>query len=122
VHAGEQPRRRESRAIRAIASANLFLIALYVVPITNRLVDHGFRALEDIGLAAPVGWGLQLWVVGSTLFATGLFAWAFLKSRRAPTTETTLGAIVLDGLFLVTWWVALLAICSYAFMLGRSGF
>jgi hypothetical protein len=117
-----QPKPQHSRAIRVVASVNFFLVGLYVVPITNHLVDGALRALETVNLASVVGWSLQLWVVGSTLFATGIFVRDALKKSTSPTVEGTRKPWVSDGKLLLSWWMTLLAICFYAFMLGRSGF
>ena len=107
-------------AIRAICLANCLLVILFFA-LQNFARQHEalFRAI----LTDAVVLAIQLWVLASTLFATVAFGRDLLKrSRAAAPAEPTPTAVALDGLFLLTWWMALLAVCLWAFMLGRSGF
>lgn len=108
-----------SRAIlRSILYTNFFLFALFVIPTTHRWVDRWFLALRSINLEDVVGRSLQVWTVASTIIATVLFGMVLWKNRRAA---LPMRSIRLDGILLLTWWIALLGVCAYAFMLGMGG-
>jgi hypothetical protein len=103
--------------VRAILYANFFLFALFVIPTTHHWVDRGFLALKSVNLEEVVGRSMQAWIVVSTIAATVLFGLAFWRNRRAQLSVTS---IRLDGILLLTWWIALLGVCAYGFMLGMG--
>jgi hypothetical protein len=65
-----------------------------------------------------VGRSIQVWILGSTIIATGLFGLVLWKNRR---TELPIRSIRSNAILLLTWWIALLGVCAYAFMLGMGG-
>jgi predicted DNA-binding ArsR family transcriptional regulator len=98
----------------------------------NFLLFAAFFSLQNVAkenealfrtmLTDTVVLSIQLWVVGSTLLATGLFVRGIFKKSTSTTVAGTRKQLVSDGQLLFSWWMTLLAICFYAFMLGRSGF
>jgi hypothetical protein len=108
-----------SRAIvRALLCANFLLFALFVIPTTHHWVDRGFLALRSVNMEDAVGRSIQVWILGSTIIATGLFGLVLWKNRRA---ELPISSIRSDGILLLAWWIALLGVCAYGFMLGMGG-
>ena len=108
-----------SRAIvRAILSANFFLFVLFMIPTTHHWVDRGFLALRSVHLEDAVGRSIQVWILGSTIIATGLFGVVLWKNRGA---ELPISSIRSDGILLLAWWIVLLGVCAYGFMLGMGG-
>jgi predicted membrane protein len=61
---------------------------------------------------------MQVWIVASTILATVLFGLVVWKNRRAA---SPIRSIRLDGILLLTWWIALLGVCAYGSMLGMGG-
>src|SRR5882762_5957565 len=117
-----QVTQRSRKAIRMVVFVNFFIALLFVVPITHRWVDGAFRALKKVGLEDPVGYSLQLWIVGSTLFATTLFIWNMIKKHARGASPGGLPeSLAPDGVLLLGWWLTLVAICAYAFTLGMAG-
>ena len=112
---------REHRVIRMIVVANFSLVGLCLVldRVGGTMVDSGLR---NIGLDNAVAWSLELWILGSTLLATGLFARATLRKSSVTTLEAGRKRGTSDGKLLLSWWLTLLALCAYGFMLGRQGF
>ena len=109
---------RAHKAIRGIALTNFGLVAICILPATRNLMEQIFRALSPYPL---LPWLFDLWIVGSTLFASALFAWELRKrgSGGIPAGHAS-RMIAVDGLILVAWWATLLVICAYAFMLGMG--
>ncbi len=107
------------KAIRAIVLTNFILVAICVVPATRNIMEQVFRALEPYPF---LPWFFDFWIVASTLVATGLFLRGTLKKSTSTASAGTRKPLVSDGQLLFSWWMTLLAICFYAFMLGRSGF
>ncbi len=116
---GTQTPTEGQRVIRVIVFVNFLMFAAFL-GLQNVAKEHEmlFRAM----LTDTVVLSIQLWVVGSTLLATGLFVRAILKKSTSTTVAGTRKPLVSDGQLLLSWWMTLLAICFYAFMLGRSGF
>jgi hypothetical protein len=108
--------------IRVIVLTNFLLLAAVIWPLNSRDEAKVLAALRATGIGDLIIGALQLWVAGSTLFATGLFLRRTLRKSDSPTVEGTRKPWVSDGKLLLSWWMTLLAICFYAFMLGRSGF
>jgi len=109
------------RSIRVIVIVNL-LIVLEVM-LEDRLTGGAsYRALKRAGLADVVGLATQVWVVGSTLLASGLFISDLLRKPTATTEpHCRRRGLAVNGAFLAAWWVILAAICAYAFALGHAG-
>ena len=108
-----------SRAfVRAILYANLFLFALFVIPITHHWVDRGFLALRSINMEDVVGRSLQVWIVASTIIATALFTFVVWKSRRAT---VPIRVLRFEGILLLIWWIIVLGACAYGLVLGMGG-
>jgi len=106
-------------AVRVIVVVNFILLALCVVPGTRSVMELIFRTLERY---PPLPWFFDVWMVGSTIIATGLLAWRFVRGRKAgPVSLTQSEGMTLDSVLLLAWWLTLLGICMYAFMLGTGG-
>jgi hypothetical protein len=106
--------------IRAVLCANLFLFVLFVIPVTHHWVDQGFRALRAISndVENVAGRSLQVWLVTSTVIATGLFGVVAWKNRRGG---RPVRSLKFEGILLVTWWIIVVGACAYGFMLGMGG-
>jgi hypothetical protein len=100
---------------------NFFFFALFVIPPTHRWIDRGFLVLRAIHLEEPVGWSLQVWLVGSTLVATVLLGIMFWRKRRAVAAGLPSEPIRLEGMLVGGWWLIVIGVCAYAFMLGMGG-
>jgi hypothetical protein len=74
--------------------------------------------VQTIQLEDFVGHSMQVWIVASTIIATALFGLMLCNNRRAV---LPIRSIRLDGILLLTWWIALLGVCAYGFMLGMGG-
>jgi hypothetical protein len=74
--------------------------------------------VQTIQLEDFVGHSMQVWIVASTIIATALFGLMLWNNRRAV---LPIRSIRLDGILLLTWWIALLGVCAYGFMLGMGG-
>jgi hypothetical protein len=85
---------------------------LFVVPVTHRLVDDGFRALRRFNAEEVAGRTLQVWLVGSTVLSTILFG-RLVWRKASPLTH--------EAVLLVAWWFLALATAAYSFMLGLGG-
>jgi hypothetical protein len=109
---------RNRRPVRTIVLINFSLIVIYFIPGTHRAVD---RMLTVIDSDDFVAWCLDLWVVGSTLIATGIFVRNSLKNSATAAVDSR-RPVIRDGMLLFSWWATLLAICLYAFTLGLRGF
>ena len=112
---------RAHRAIRLIVLANFLLVGLFLIldRVGGSIVDS---ALRTAGLDNAVAWSVQVWIAGSTLFTTGLFAWALHKKRGGGSPSGRASrSLTLDGALLVAWWLTLTALCAYGFMLGMAG-
>jgi hypothetical protein len=70
------------KTVRSIAVFNFLVFALFVIPPAHRWVDRGFLALRSIHLEEPIGYSLEIWLVGSTLAATALLARMIWQARR----------------------------------------
>jgi hypothetical protein len=112
------PPLRSRAFLRAILYANFFLFALFVIPATHHWVDRGFLMLRSVNLEDAVGRSMQVWIVGSTLIATVLFAMILWKNRQSA---LPIGTSRREGILLLTWWVVLLGACAYGFMIGMGG-
>lgn len=112
---------RSRKAIRVMMLLNFVFFVLFVIPVTHRLMDKGFVVLRAIHLEDPVGWSLQVWLIGSTVVATALFAWMLWKKRRAVSSGISTSPIMFEGVLLLVWWVVLVGACGYGFMLGMGG-
>lgn len=77
-------------------------------------------ALRRAGIENFMGRLVQLWLVGSTVFASVLFA--VLKwRRRTASLGTPLPQLHVEGALLAMWWFVLMGILAYGFMLGMGG-
>jgi hypothetical protein len=104
--------------IRAILYANFLLFALFVIPLTHHWVDRGFLALRSIDIEDFAGRVLQVWLVGSTIIASGLFGLIVWQNRRATLTARPLK---FEGILLLTWWIIVIGACVFGFVLGMGG-
>ncbi|MFB3922569.1 MAG: hypothetical protein ACE145_12660 [Terriglobia bacterium] len=101
--------------VRVIVLGNFLLLGLFLAldNVGGRQVD---AALRRIGLDKAVAWCIQLWMAGSTVFATGLFAHQLRnKDRRLP------GSLAVDGTLLLAWCLVIVALFVYGFTLGMAG-
>jgi hypothetical protein len=106
-------------AIRIVLLINFLLLVAWFGPLNNQKV---YQALRDWGVLDAEVLAEQIWIVFSTLFATGFFFWRLVGRQKTSPTATTVGhSPVVDGVLLFAWWIALLGICAYAFMLGMAG-
>jgi hypothetical protein len=92
-----------------------------VVPAAHRLIDRGFLALRTYHLEDPVGWLLQVWLIGSTLLVTALLLRMLWQKRRATSSKVPTIPLRLEGMLVAVWWLVLLGACAYGFMLGMGG-
>jgi len=107
------------RMIRIVISIN-FLFVLGALGLWDQAKKHeaAFRA----ALSGPVVSGIQLWIVGSTIFATVLLLLEIKRQyghTRLPNQGST--QIAIDAALVLAWYVTLLAVIAYAFMLGTGG-
>ena len=77
-------------------------------------------ALRKAGVANLITLSLQVWVVGSTILATVLFARSLVKKSDAGSAKLS-SPMTLDWVLLLTWWALLVLLCLYAFMAGMGG-
>lgn len=70
------------KAIRLITLSNFVIFVLFVVPPAHHCIDRAFVGLRAVHLEDPVGWSLQIWLVGSTLVATALLGRMLWQKRR----------------------------------------
>lgn len=109
--------RRGPLLIRIILIVNFLILLAMVGPGRSRELD---LALRRAGIEDLIGRSMQVWIVGSTIFTTALFARIQWKRKRAP-----LGApaakVRVEGSLLLLWWLALIALMAYGFMLGMGG-
>ena len=108
----KQASRKRTTWVTAVVLINVAFLAVLFLP-WNR---SWYVALRRRGLAGSVILAFQLWVVGSTLFATACFVW-----RRAKETRFSYNANPFDGMFLAAWWIALVLLCLYAGAMGAGG-
>jgi len=94
---------------------------LFILPTTRRWIDRGFLALKAINLEDPVGWSLQVWLVGSTLVATVLLGTMFWRKQRAVAVGLPSEPLRLEGILVAAWWLIVIGASAYAFMLGMGG-
>lgn len=102
---------RASKSIQILTIVNFGLFALLISPLGRSRALY--KAGRESGLAAPIITALQLWIVGATLFATGIFLWRKARKSGAGTR--------FDGPLLLAWWVVLVFSCLYAFNMGMGG-
>jgi hypothetical protein len=69
--------------------------------------------MEDL-----VGRSLQVWLLGSTVMATALFALIAWKNRMATMPARS---VKVEGILLLSWWIIVVGACAYGFMLGMGG-
>jgi len=112
---------RSIKAIRAIIYFNFFLVGLFVVPVTHRLVDRLLRALQPIKLEDPIGWSLQVWIVGSTVLATSLYVREAFRGKKIANFKGPRKSFNFDGVLLLAWWLTVLCFMVYGFVLGTGG-
>jgi len=109
------------KAVRSITFFNLLVFVLFVIPPAHRWVDRGFLALRSIHLEEPVGYSLEIWLIGSTLAATALLARMIWQRRRAMSEGFPSVSMRLEKTLVAAWWLAALGACAYGFMLGMGG-
>lgn len=108
-------------AIRLITVWNFLLFGLFVIPPTHRWIDRGFLALRDVHLEEPAGRFLQVWLVGSTLLATGLLGRILWQKRGATRVGLPSASVRLEAVLLAVWWLVVFGACAYGFALGMGG-
>jgi hypothetical protein len=79
-----------------------------------------YKAERAAGIAASITLTLQVWVIGTTLFATAVFVWARIK-RSDPVTGKRWKPAKFDWGLLVFWWILIVLLCLFAFMMGMGG-
>jgi hypothetical protein len=109
------------RAIRSITLLNFLVFVLFVTPPAHRWVDRRFLALRSIHFEEPVGYALEVWLVGSTLAATALLARMIWQRRRTVSAGLPSVSLGLEKTLVAAWWLAGLGACAYGFMLGMGG-
>jgi hypothetical protein len=109
--------RRGPRLVRIILIANFLILLALAGPGRSRELD---LALRRAGIEDLIGRSMQVWIVGSTMFSTSLFAWILSKKKKVPPGAPT-ARIKVEGLLLVLWWLALIGLMAYGFMLGMGG-
>jgi hypothetical protein len=110
--------RKGARLIRILIGVNFVLMLALIGPGRSHELD---LVLRRIGLEDLIGRSLQVWIVGSTILTTALFAGIAWKKRRMKPSETPLPRIRVEGMLLLAWWVTLLGLLAYGFMLGMGG-
>lgn len=109
------------KAVRLITLFNLLVFVLFVIPPAHRLVDRGFQFLRSVHFEEPIGYSLQIWLVGSTLAATALLARMIWQRRRLISAGLPSVSLTLEATLVAVWWLAALGACAYGFMLGMGG-
>jgi hypothetical protein len=109
------------KAVRSITLFNLLVFVLFVIPPAHHLVDRGFLALRSVHFEEPVGYSLEIWLVVSTLVATGLLARMIWQRRRSVAAGLPSVPLRLETALVSAWWLAALGACAYGFMLGMGG-
>ncbi len=105
-------------SVSAIVLINFVLLGSCLLPATRDALGQVFQALKHY---PPLPWLFDLWVVGFTFFATGLFIRKMVKAWRvAEASRSRTSALVVDAAFLLCWWIALLVIIAWALMLGTG--
>lgn len=111
------PIRRGPKLIRIALIVNFFVLLALIGPGMSHELD---LALRRAGVEDLIGRSLQVWIVGSTMFTTALFASILRKKKRTPP-----GALApklkFEGALLLAWWIALVGLLAYGFMLGMGG-
>ncbi|HET9180463.1 MAG TPA: hypothetical protein VFQ24_19090 [Terriglobia bacterium] len=119
VTRGLRPSGWSAARVIVIVDFLLVTLALLLDRLGGREIDS---ALRRAGLDNFVAACLQMWFVASTVAATGFFAWAVHKGRRAGAVSDRISrSLVIDGALLLAWWLVALGACAYAFMLGMAG-
>jgi len=106
--------------VKILITINVLILVFFLVcdMAGLKIVDS---ALKAFGLDKAVAWGVQFWIVCSTLVATAVFLWELVKNSDAEgRVHRTRGAVTLDGVMLLVWWIMLVALCVYAFALGMA--
>jgi hypothetical protein len=109
------------KATRILVVVNFLLLGLFLLldKVGGGAVDSSLRRA---GLDSAVALALQVWIVSSTLLATGLFVWGLSNKRRSVSSPGAAPrSFTLDGALLLTWWLTLAALCTYGFLLGMAG-
>ena len=109
------------KAIRLITLFNLAIFVLFVIPPAHRWVDRGFLVLRSVHFEEPVGYSLEIWLLGSTLAATALLARMIWQRRRTISAGLPSVSLTLEKTLVAAWWLAALGACAYGFMLGMGG-
>jgi hypothetical protein len=110
---------RGQGATRIIVLVNFLTLGVCIIPVTRPIAESVFKALDPYPV---LPWFLDVWIIGSTLFATGLFVRDLARNLKGNLPlERTARDVTLDAVFLGVWWMTLLAICAYAFVLGMGG-
>jgi hypothetical protein len=109
------------KAVRFITLFNFLVFILFVIASTHRLVDRGFLALRSVHFEEPVGYSLEIWLVGSTLAATALLARMIWQTRRAVSAGLPSISLRPEKTLVAAWWLAALGAYAYGFMLGMGG-
>ena len=109
------------KAVRWITLFNFLVFVLFVIPPAHRLVDRVFLALRSVHFEEPVGYSLEIWLVGSTLAATALLGRMIWQTRRTISAGLPSPSLALEKILVAAWWLAALGTCAYGFMLGMGG-
>lgn len=105
--------------IRLLALSNVLLfVVFFLTPLGGEHAYHAYKAAKIDDLLT---WTIQLWVVVSTLIATGLLLRELIRRQRNPSLEGP-QALLVDGLLLGLWWLIFGAIALYGFLSGLATF
>jgi hypothetical protein len=107
-------------AVRSMTLLNFLVFVLFVIPPAHRWVDRGFLALRSIHCEEPVGYSLEIWLVGSTLAATALLARMIWQRRKNISAGLPSVSLRLEKTLVAAWWLAALGACAYGFTLGMG--
>jgi hypothetical protein len=109
--------RRGPKLIRIVLIANFFVLLALMGPGMSHELDLALRRARVENL---IGRSLQVWIVGSTMFTTALFA-SILWKKKGTSPDALAPNLKFEGALLLAWWLALVGILAYGFMLGMGG-
>jgi hypothetical protein len=105
------------KVIRIALVANFLILIALVGLGQSRELDH---ALRRAGVEDLIGRSLQVWIVGSTILSTVLFA-SILWKKKKMATSVPGPELKFEGALLMIWWIVLVGLLAYGFMLGMGG-
>lgn len=109
--------RRGPTLIKVIVILNFLILVAALGPGRSHQFDLVLRraAIEDL-----IGYSMMVWILGSTIFVSALFALMLWKKTRMPSGAVTV-KLKLEGFLVLLWWVTILGFMAYGFMLGMGG-